>query len=558
MAEDTRRRPFSNRPSRTEDREISTSFIRRHYRTALAATLLLGATIVFLVTHGQQKVPAMEISIALMAATVIHLMDRLWLHREAEESSANMQRAIVDNVNNETQKSIQTLEAMKRSGMLQVYADREQAATHICDSLTNRNTERIRLIGISLNDFFSGRDQDPLAHAWKQLKWNIEHGIAPSRTLDVRVLIIDPDCLGAQLRSRGEERNGQHFHGRLRTQVNGEIEEELMELLQSAKPAGIKFECRLYRLPPILFLCWTDLDCYVQQYYFWASRDEKEKSFPVLRFQNTNSDSLHAELLQHFDWIWQKASISIEEHEIGRSIGVDQGIVQSGIVNVLTESEDRRGRMLYLLKNAKKRVSIQGNSLHSFLNTRPDQTPLYRALKQLVIDGSIDIEILILNPESHPAKFRGYRESTLRTKDVTWRQYESSPTQHHDSILYKDTTDAEDALKQLVVDVAKQKPPGWEPKLTGGKYDSAPYSFLLRVDGTVLVEQYHYGKLPDDGADGSGKLGREVPLVEYSAEPSPIYDLTHKQPYELFLNHFEFALRDAEPFRIHDWLGINR
>jgi hypothetical protein len=109
----------------------------------------------------------------------------------------------------------------------------------------------------------------------------------------------------------------------------------------------------------------------------------------------------------------------------------------------------------------------------------------------------------------------------------------------------------------LLVDVAREKPPGWAPKLTGGKYDSAPYSFLLRVDGSVLVEQYHYGKFPDYGSDGSGKLGREVPLVEYSAEPSGIYDLTHKPPFELFVNHFEFALRDAAPFDIADWLGAH-
>ncbi len=537
-----------------ENPKNTAGFIKRYRRTIIAAILFLSAMLAFLVTRTEQKPLETEFMVALTAAMAVHLLDRLWLHTEAEETFDELQKNIVDKVGIKTQESIKTLTAMKRTGLQEVYANREEAAPYIQASLIDPRTDNIRIIGISLNDFFAAKDKDPLRQAWKVLKRSIENGVEPGRRLAVKVLIIDPKCLGAQLRSRGEERNGKSFLGRLEKQVDGELA-DLMELRSAAKHAGVSFECKLYRLPPILFLCWTSTYCYVQQYYFWASRDDEEKSFPVLKFQNTNNDSLHAELLKHFDWIWDKASITLDEYAIELSVGVDQGTVRSGIVNVFTAAAEGRARMLYLLKNAKHRVCIQGNSLHSFLNTRTEHTVLFGALRQLLLDDKVEIAILILDPQSPPAKFRGYRESSLKSSELRWTQYESSDEKHHDSILYKDTTDAERAMAELIQEVAKSKPVGWRPKLTGGKYDSSPYCFLLRVDDRVLVEQYHYGKLPEEGSDDSGKLGRDVPLVEYSASPSDIYDRTMRPPFELFVNHFAFALRDATPFDIDGWLA---
>jgi hypothetical protein len=47
----------------------------------------------------------------------------------------------------------------------------------------------------------------------------IEKGVGPDSQLDLRILIIDPICFGAQLRSRGEERAPSRFAGRLKHDV---------------------------------------------------------------------------------------------------------------------------------------------------------------------------------------------------------------------------------------------------------------------------------------------------------------------------------------------------
>ena len=525
-------------------------FLHRHRRTIIAAALFILVLIVYVMNRADAKPPVLEFLVALTAALTMHLLDRLWLSVEAQETYDKLRQQIVANVATETQKSIKTIAAMNRSGVRRVYANREEAELDIKQSLTSQRTENIRLIGISLNDFVRGRENQVLGQAWNVLKRSIKNGIGPNRSLDVKVLIIDPTCLGAQLRSKGEERNDPNAIGRLRDEVNSSIT-ELIALENASKQTGVTIQCKLYRLPPILFLCWTDSDCYVQQYYFWSTRDDDEKSFPVIKFQNTDSESIHAELTKHFNWIWQNASIGLAEYKTEYSRGVDKGVVQSGIANVFTVPSEGLARMIHLLHKAQSRVSIQGNSLHSFFNTRPDPPPLYEAIKNLLIADAVTIELLFLNPDSEQARFRAYREYSLKNTELNREQYFSSQSAHSGTILYKDTTDAQKALEALVKEVAITKPADWKPKLIAAIYDSAPYCFLMRADSSVLIEQYHYGKLPYD----SEKLGKEVPLVEYTVTPSDIYDLTNRTPFDLFGSHFDFALRQATPLPVEQWVA---
>ncbi len=542
---------------------------RQQWRTIVAAALFLGALIVYVLSRVVPKVPEPlpDLLLALTAAMAIHLLDRIWLYKDTSEALDQLREEIVGNVARETraligqldehildsiQKSIKSLEAMARRGLLQVYADRRDAADDIKQDLSFPETKKVRLIGISLNDFVLGStSQSKLSQAWNTLKEFIEHGISQNRTLDIKVLLIDPTCLGAQLRSKGEERNGV-FSGRLKRDVDMAIS-ELRQLEQAKKHPGVALECKLYRLPPILFLCLTDSVCYVQQYYFWSSRDET-KSFPIIRFQNVQTaggvPSLHAELEKHFDWIWEKASVGLAEYKDEAALGVDKGVVQSGIVNVYTVPDDGLKRMLYLLRHAKERVSIQGNSLHSFFNNRPATTPLYQAIRKLLIEDRVAIDLLFLKPDSEQARYRAFREYSLNNQDLTREKYFSSEKIHSESVLYTETTVAKSTLSQLVKEVAAIKGPGWTPKLNAAFYSSAPYCFLLRVDNTVLIEQYHYGKLPDEELSGDRVvLGKEFPLIEYSSSPSDLFDLTNKTPFALLVNHLAFALQEAEPLQ---------
>jgi hypothetical protein len=204
--------PDVEQPTEARDRRASqggavADFFRRQRRTIIAAAMVFAGMLVYLLNRARKDDPVPEFLLALTAAMAVHLLDRLWLHKEAEESFDQLQKQIVDNVARETQKSIQTLAAMNRSGVLRVYANRDQAASDIQQSLTSQHTENIRLIGISLNDFVLGKEKQALGRTWSLLKRGIENGIEPNRNLDIKVLIIDPTCLGAQLRSKGEERD---------------------------------------------------------------------------------------------------------------------------------------------------------------------------------------------------------------------------------------------------------------------------------------------------------------------------------------------------------------
>lgn len=401
----------------------------------------------------------------------------------------------LDGILSSIHKSIKSLEALNRSGVLDVYASREDAAPDIARDLTLRTNRKVRLIGISLNDFFL-RNDPFLGAAWRTMQDYIEKGVGPDSQLDLRILIIDPICFGAQLRSRGEERAPSRFAGRLKHDVDAAIE----ALLGLQAAPGVTFECRLYRLPPGLFLCWTDTVCYVQQYYFWASRVDN-KSFPILKFLNVQDSSgvrsIHEELEMHFNWIWDKATIGLQAYWREYSRGADKGIAQAGVVNVFTSPNDGLMRMLCLLSSARQKVSIQGISLHSFFNRNDPK--LYQVVSSLLLEDKVDLEVLFLDPDCDQAKFRALREYSFDGVTIEHQQYFSEINgSHQASTLHRETTAAKSVLEGMVREIASRKPTDWKPKLKAGYYDSAPYAFLLRVDDAVLSEQYHHGKLPDD------------------------------------------------------------
>ncbi len=571
----TESKAYSEKSLAQNDLPIEVS--QRMRRTIIAASLFVIALAAYVLSHFIPSIPLpiSEFFLALTAAMAVHLLDRLWLFRDTVESLDHMRRQIVRNVATETgelidkldehtkeamrdilasiQKSIKSLDAMTRSGILRLYRDREEASDDIGLDVTSPTNQKIRLIGISLNDFVLRKDPK-LGQAWHTLQDYIENGGDQSRNLDIKILIIDPTCLGAQLRSRGEERSSSYNAGRLKHDVDVVID-ELLQLEAGSKRVGVKIECRLYRLPPILFLCLTDSACYVQQYYFWSSRLDN-KSFPMVKFQNVHTagghKSLHSELEQHFNWIWETASIGLVEYKTQWSIGVDKGVAQSGMVNVYTDPNEGLMRMLYLISNAKARVCIQGNSLHSFFNrTNPK---LYQAISTLLMQDEVQVDLLFLKPDCEQARFRAYREYSLDNQEATRADYfQAQNKAHANSALYMDTIAARTVLETMVREVSSCKPVGWKPKLKAAFYDSAPYCFLLRVDSAVLIEQYHYGKLPDDRPGARIILGKDFPLIEFTQTPGDIFEQTRKTPFDLLENHFEFALLEAEQLPVDQW-----
>jgi hypothetical protein len=73
-------------------------------------------------------------------------------------------------------------------------------------------------------------------------------------------------------------------------------------------------------------------------------------------------------------------------------------------------------------------------------------------------------------------------------------------------------------------------------------YDSAPACFLLVIDDTVFVEQYHYGKLVPGQDEYPVVLGKNMPPVEYSHDSSDLYETDAlRNSVELLKDHFEFV-----------------
>src|SRR5262249_12747758 len=81
-------------------------------------------------------------------------------------------------------------------------------------------------------------------------------------------------------------------------------------------------------------------------------------------------------------------------------------------------------------------------------------------------------------------------------------------------------------------------------------YDSAPACFMLLIDDTVLIEQYHYGNVPSPRSTTENiLLGEDTALVEY-LRPDPnrpdLYaDRLEVDTIGLMEDHFNFVFNQC-------------
>lgn len=323
--------------------------------------------------------------------------------------------------------TVASLEAMNELNIVRVYSQRKDACKDIEKDIQKDDISQINISGVSLNDFVGGTDRD-LNPIWRIIKEYINGSRKLPRSrklqkgkesatpkLDIRVMVVDPNCWGAMLRSYGENCKPGGSLSRLPNDVMGTIN-DLRVLEESAKKnqerTGVTFHLHLYRLPPQLFLISTDKVSYIEPYHFWSSRGI---SMPLFRCGDSQSDgdtdisNLHRGMKDHFDLIWKLGAIESSAFRDEGCIGVDEGLYQSGIVNVFQDHKEARLRLLWLLQHAKRRVYIQGITLRSFF----DGKVLNRAINELVERGNVEIKILLLDPQSDQARYRSYREYLL-------------------------------------------------------------------------------------------------------------------------------------------------
>ena len=582
-------------------RKFKTRLQEHHVAVALLVTSLFGYLLVkgfpFL---GPKWSGILEHTLLTLAVVMfVHVLDHMYLsqgylrliHREFKPVSEKVRISL-----RRLEKALSSFDAMRNSGMSRIYSSRSEACVDIARELTSEKATKIRLIGVSLNDFILD-NKTPLNAAYQMIVERMktllskhenfdENGeeINSDEELDVKILIIDPYSFGAQQRHKAEIQEVYATPGRLASDVRTAAE-RLQELkaelnrLQTAEqanspdaerglPPRIMFDCRMYRVAPQLFLSWTNQSCYVEQYYFWSSRDA-QSTVPVFRFQKldieptplipfeqTKVKNIHSEMERHFDWIWNHASISVEDFVDGKIIGHDMGLCQAGAVNVFMDQERTADRIISLLKNAKDdcEIDLMGISLRSFFEVR---LRIAQAFTRVLQRPHAKVRILCIDTESEQAKMRSYCEAHLGDAEIQYDRYKENENLHKESTLYRDTESTKKRLRSLrFADTPEGENDGKSfhtirCQLSAWEYSCAPSCFMLRVDDSVLFEPYSYGKL--DLSAPNPTLSGDMPVFEFhrnAADLKLFEEVPNRNPWGLLKDHFEFVISIAKPIEI--------
>lgn len=526
--------------------------LQRHWISAVLFLIPLGLSLLGSIWHLPETIQ--HVLLTLSAVMGIHVLDRLFLVKDTEGSLEKLTAGIRHDITEQTESLLsmsKSLEVMDHCGIVQLYPSRADAANDICSDVVDPGNAYVRIMGISLNDFVQGMDQN-LLRSWRAVQ-DLVHGRTPindkERGLKIQFLIIDPNCFGAVLRSESESENSSALAKRLSQDVTAAAR-DLLDLEDASNPAntGVTFECHLYRIPPILFLCWMDPVCYVQQYHFWSSRDNQTPT-PVLKYRqlpaSRSTYPYHEEMEHHFNWIWENASIPVKDFLDGAAVGIENGMHQCGAVNVYTNPEKARDRIVHLLKNAKSDVAIQGISLNSYFSPGP----LREALHDIIVKGDVELKVLLLKPDCRQAKLRSYRERLIESASQEYDDYVRGGA-HENSDLYHDTHRTIQNIRNMLSDIRSRQDKKSPVKLRVGLYDSAPACFVLRIDGHMLVEQYHYGKIV---RETKAILGKDMPLIEYTESISHLYTTGSdplRRPFGLLINHFDFAMKQSKALEL--------
>ncbi len=486
----------------------------------------------------------------LAVIAVVHLLDRIWLFSDVQEELDRMAERVDSRIEGLTNAS-QSLEAMNQAGIVHLYADRASAEDDMCNDLIASDVRHIRFIGISLNDFVRGPRNKPLHKAWLAIEDYIKIPRKNNEVIDIKILIIDPECIGAELRSMAEHVDGDAPPDRLYDHVTMAAH-KMYDLMKCAESnPSVNFECRMYRVAPQSFLLRTDNACYVQPYHFWHRRYDATP-IPILRYRRISQSAetkvydMHAEMLKHFDWVWQWASIPVKDFLKNHVVGFDTRMNRCGAVNVYIDPDKAWKRIIHLLRNAKKCVDIQGITLNSFFQLDKIIAPDH-PIRKLIDDDKVKIKVLLLDHayESDQARFRSYREYLLTHDSIPLGEY--TKEMHKMSRLFSDTEKTIAAIKKVIADFIRVKPKDWSPPIEVRKYNSAPVAFVLRIDETILVEQYQYGNTMVNREI----LSRDMPLMEFrSLNDHPLKGLINlsfeRSPYLLMEDHLKFVWNTAK------------
>jgi hypothetical protein len=442
-----------------------------------------------------------------------------------------------------------SFDAMIHTGIRRIYKSRGE----IIDVITpqfRKDSTTIYICGVSLNDFL--RDE----HRKFFELWNdvLLERLKGTDALNIKILIINPDSRGAIHRKKAESVNmnwgdeddleiddtGTPRKGRLTVDVESAIN-DLKQIVETHKG---RIEVHLYNCDPIMFLIWTDRISFVQQYSFRPTHKNYD-SIPVLAYgdiEHGSFQSYHQELKFHFDWIWNYYSTDIFDYTDKKSIGVDRGIIDAGIKNVYYNYTTCRERIKSLIEATQGMLWIRGVSLRSFFT--PDGE-IYDALLKKYVNSDTDFElkVIVIDMEAASAKKRAFREYQLSGGTEEYPAFVANKT-YEEQKLYVDTRqtlkyleqfrrDCEEGRKTKSKEFTAEKALEKTIKVVVSGED--PEGFFLFTDRSVLVEQYHLGKLEQKDI-AAQKLGGEVPVFEFE-------DTKKAKQYKLYKSHFDYLFK---------------
>jgi hypothetical protein len=450
---------------------------------------------------------------------------------------------IKDEVSTETARIADTafsFDQLQKAGVNRFYSCRDdKAADDIDQTLLADGVTSVKLIGISLNDFV--RDGQLFNRTWAKLRRNIRENtaLAPDQRLDIQALVIDPESEGAYLREMAESTDD--GISTLRTDLRQTISDLIRLEREAARTptdgAGrvVTFEAKAYRTSPISFLAWTPYAAFVQPYQF--RRRHTTGSIPIIKYINpADPVGMHRELGDHFDWIWNHASISLTSLTQETSLGTATALRGAHIENMFYDQAQSRRRICQLMSTTQRRLWIKGISLKSFFNPSNNCQDILEQIAKAHERGA-DVRILIINPIGDQARLRSFKEYKISHPKADLHAFTDG--ERDQERLFRDTTESIREIERLP---GLPKSARFQVKM----FNSGPECFMVLTDDAVMVEQYHYGNATNTNEYLSGLvLGGKMPVTEYRRDSGDGVDHELRDPYSLLADSFEYVFKNC-------------
>lgn len=413
-----------------------------------------------------------------------------------------------------------TNDALRLMGVVDILRSTEDVAAKITACLTDPAVTDVRVLGLSLGTFFGGRrySQGPdwPGQRLERLLLGEESNPVRNEGIRVRVLLIDPACLSLRLLTHGAAGESGEELVRLRNEIH-EVADHLNRLSKEVarRRNANSLQVRFYRAAPPFFLFAARQGVFTHSYYHGLAADPRRIASAAVWHFSAESAAYRASC-RHFDAIWDTDSVPCGDFLLHGAIGTDQGIGESGIVNIYTDRESAQERIRWLISNARKRVWIQGVSLSHHLSP-----PLEEVMLGLLQAGSVDTRVLILDPDSDQAFRKSYRDYLLDQDGSTIIDYDTyvqNKYLHNTSQFYSRLRHSAQRFESMS---SKATAASFQVR----QYACAPTSYILIADDHALIEQFHYGKPVHAGGSIKAQLqlAREMPLIEYVRPASDLF-----------------------------------